>query len=72
MWCEMTRCRSVDTCCCTVDLLFSLVWVPGKHQISILGHKLKRLGTTAVPEYEDQVEYELSSFKWFIMKQWLQ
>ena len=31
-----------------VDLLFSLVWVPGKRLISLLGHGLKRLVTTGL------------------------
>ena len=31
-----------------VDLLFSLVWVPGKHLVSLLGHGLKSLGTTVL------------------------
>ena len=34
--------------CALVDLLFSLVWVPGKRLISLLGLDLKGLGTTDV------------------------
>ena len=33
--------------CELVDLLFSLVWVPGECLIPLLGHGLKSLGTTA-------------------------
>ena len=34
--------------CELVDLLFSLVWVPGKYLTSVLDHWLKCLGTTDV------------------------
>ena len=34
---------SIATCCELLDLLFSLVWIPGKCLIPILGHKLKGL-----------------------------
>ena len=35
-----------------VDLLFSLVWVPGKRLISLLGLDLKSLGTIALNAHE--------------------
>ena len=42
--------------CVLVELLFSLVWVPGKRLISLLGLELKSLGTTELkPDFADTV-----------------